>query len=376
MSDLITTYAGLPVPSSSDHLWRYTGWRKIHPMSDVRKIPENSLQAKFTLSMLDGSPPPEKITLDWATANDIESLSSNLLSINDPSVCFQRILMANSTPFVLRIPEGLCLEQPLMVEVHASGHTANANLLLDIGRMAELELIISLDGEPGWFGWVQEGVIGDGAHVQQLFINQLSNDTRFLRHEGLELGKDTVLSSATLSSGALLCKSDMRYHLGNAGTNLSLHVATHGIGFRHDDHHFVIQHSQGNNQSNLQMHAVCDDNSRSIGTGKLQIFEGAHHSNASQVFRNLLLSENSRADSIPELEVLANEVQAAHGAASSSIESDQIFYLESRGLNEDEAIKLIVEGFLMDSYSNFGSTKIRDWLQARLTLHLDCEYVP
>jgi len=90
---------------------------------------------------------------------------------------------------------------------------------------------------------------------------------------------------------------------------------------------------------------------------------------------NLLLSESARANSIPELEVLANDVLAAHGASSAPIDENQLFYLRSRGLNLDESKALIVEGFLMSIFDDFPSKKLIEWAQARLLVHLECRLV-
>ena len=163
--------------------------------------------------------------------------------------------------------------------------------------------------------------------------------------------------------------------LSGTGSELSLHIATHGKHKRHDDHHVRIRHISGNNQSRVEMHAACDDSSRSIGTGRLIIEEGAGGTDAGQVFRNLLLSKRAKADAIPELEVLADDVAAAHGAASAPLDSDHMFYLESRGLNEQEAKDIILEGFLLSAFSGFASKRLVEWAQSRLVVHLDCGLV-
>ena len=120
------------------------------------------------------------------------------------------------------------------------------------------------------------------------------------------------------------------------------------------------------------MHAACGGSSHSVGTGLLTICEGANVSDAGQVFRNLLLSEKARAEAIPELEVLADDVKAAHGAASSPVDSEQIHYLASRGLTFDEASSLIVEGFLMDAFRQVKNKEVLATLRSILLVHLEC----
>jgi Fe-S cluster assembly scaffold protein SufB len=93
------------------------------------------------------------------------------------------------------------------------------------------------------------------------------------------------------------------------------------------------------------------------------------------VFRNLLLSQSARAEAIPELEVMANEVAAAHGAASSPLDPMQMHYLMSRGLSKEEATAMLVEGFLVDSFVEVRSDSIREAMQTRLTVHLECKLI-
>ena len=149
----------------------------------------------------------------------------------------------------------------------------------------------------------------------------------------------------------------------------------HGHGTRHDDHHIEIHHQQPYTNSHLLLNAACDDRSHSIGTGALTIDDVAQHTDAGQVFRNLLLSPSSRAEAIPELEVLANEVAAAHGAASAPINKEQLHYLMSRGLSKEVATSMIVEGFLVDSFTGLDSEHVREAMQTRLTVHLECKLI-
>ena len=88
-----------------------------------------------------------------------------------------------------------------------------------------------------------------------------------------------------------------------------------------------------------------------------------------------MLSPSSRAEAIPELEVLANEVAAAHGAASAPINKEQLHYLMSRGLSKEVATSMIVEGFLVDSFTGLDSEHVREAMQTRLTVHLECQLI-
>ena len=91
---------------------------------------------------------------------------------------------------------------------------------------------------------------------------------------------------------------------------------------------------------------ILRDQSKSIFSGLIEVAEGAQHSNALQTNRNLLLSDEAEANSLPGLEILANDVKCTHGATTSAIDEDEIFYLQSRGIDKKVAENLIALGFI------------------------------
>ena len=106
--------------------------------------------------------------------------------------------------------------------------------------------------------------------------------------------------------------------------------------------HHVAAHCS----SNLLSKNILRDQSKSIFSGLIEVTEGAQHSNALQTNRNLLLSDEAEANSLPGLEILANDVKCTHGATTSAIDEDEIFYLQSRGIDKKVAENLIALGFI------------------------------
>ena len=329
-------YSEIGIPPRSDHLWRYTQWNRIHP-TDVLKVP-SATEIRFS----DG----EEASMEGSDeiARSFIHQASNIsrkLSLND-----------NETT----------------LDIHCGGDICAGEL--NVVSKGESSLIITISGNPGWVGLRVVGEVEGSLSIA--LINNLAADSYFLRCEDWEVGRDSTLEFSTLSSGGFLVKSDIRVDLSAQGSEIRGGIATHGHNSRHDDHHVEISHTVGNTQSSLVMHAACGDSSHSVGTGLLTIAEGANASDAGQVFRNLLLSEKARAEAIPELEVLADDVKAAHGAASSPIDQEQIHYLASRGLSPSQAEAIIVEGFLMDAFREIKNQSVIDALRTRLLVHLDC----
>tara|TARA_X000001036_G_scaffold193956_1_gene182873 strand:+ start:362 stop:1372 length:1011 start_codon:yes stop_codon:yes gene_type:complete len=330
------SYPQISIPPRSEHLWRYTPWKRIHP-TKVEEMPDSD-EIRFSSgekSEMDGS--------DEIARSFIHTISK---------VC-KKVTLSNET---------------LELDLRCSGHICAGEL--NVESTGESNLIIRVSGDAGWTGIRISGKVKDSLSVA--VINDLASDGHFLRCEDWTVERDSTLEFATLSAGAFLNKSDVRVILSQKGAETRGGIASNGYGSRHDDHHFEIKHLVGHTDSSFVMHATCDDSSHSVGTGLLTICEGADGSDAGQVFRNLLLSEKSRAEAIPELEVLADDVKAAHGAASAPIDVNQIHYLASRGLSVDTATALIVEGFLMDAFRHVKSEKVVATLRTRLLVHLEC----
>ena len=335
----MSTYLEIPIPPSSDHLWRYTPWKRVHP-SSVDTIPEAQ-----PLAISGGD-------LFKAVITDSDEIARSF--IHSIAQC-QELVLA---------------DEDMVLDIKASGHVAASEL--KIVAKGHCNLILNLIGEASWAGLRVVGEVLRGASLSIALVNKLSSESRILRVEDWLVGKDASLEFSTLSAGGSYCKSDIRVRLSAKGSECRGSVAIHGTGKRHDDHHFEIKHAAGHTTSGLIIHAACDDKSRSIGTGILKIDTNCDGSNASQIFRNLLLSEKSRAESIPELEVLSDDVKAAHGAASAPVSAEQLHYLMSRGLTKSSAEALIVEGFLMDAFKDIRSQKVVAAMRNALLLHLDC----
>lgn len=364
MASEVENYHSIPIPSRSIHSWRYTPWRKIHPTGNVKEIPSDVLPATISLSMFDGSDVPEGIRLELSKI-EVQSRQPT----QDIAEAFHRVICPEY--WILKVDDSTVLSSPLMVEVKASGHVAASNISVEIGNFSEIQIIWSFTGEASWFGLRRHGEIGDGAKYCEVVEQSLSSSSVFLRGENWSLGKDASMYSGLLSLGGLLVRSDLRSRI-ERGSTIKKMIASHGKGERVDDHHLEVTHPVGENNSVVILHSACDDSSRSISTGMLTIEKGADGSDASQIFRNLLLSPKAKAESIPELEVLADDVSAAHGAASAPVDAEQMFYLQSRGLEQQEAEHLVVEGFLIDAMQELDAPGLVDWLRTRLTIHLDC----
>jgi len=333
----MSSYAQLEIPSRSQHLWRYTPWRRIHPTT-IQNVPDAE---------------PLKI--------EMGELSSGLSSREEIARTFLDETSAETRDLFLD-------NESIDLSIRADGEFNSSSLR--IKSSGESQLFIRISGASKWAGLRIEGEVKGNLSV--VLINNLGSNCNLLRCEDWNVLRDSTLELSTLSYGGFLVKSDIRVFLLESGAEFRGGIASHGHESRHDDHHVEITHNVAHTNSSLVMHSACGDSSHSIGTGLLTINEGAVKSDAGQVFRSILFSEKARTEAIPELEVLADDVKAAHGAASAPVDREQLHYLMSRGLNPVESEALIIEGFLMDAFREIKNPEVIDALRTRLLIHLDC----
>tara|TARA_B100001559_G_scaffold48030_1_gene36502 strand:- start:1429 stop:2469 length:1041 start_codon:yes stop_codon:yes gene_type:complete len=341
------TYFDMEIPSRSTHLWRYTPWKRIHP-SKIELIPTS-----------------DEIILDHDGNFDVK----DGIRLTEDSTDISRVFLSE------------CNSKMNVIEIDGKGQLVNINLIasgettvghIDLKCKGEATIIIHLSGSSSWTGLHISGTVEKNSSIGYAFVNELESNSKLLRCEDWDVHRDSSLEYGELSIGGFRNKTDIRTNLCDTNSSLNQTVAVYGIDSRHDDHHMEIRHLVKHTDSSLTMNAACGGRSHSIGTGQLFIAEDANGSNAGQVFHNLLLSPDARADAIPELEVLSDEVSAAHGAASAPIDKEQFHYLLSRGFSPSHAESLIVEGFLVNTFSSLRNKMISDDLKTRLKIHLEC----
>ena len=331
------SYSEIPIPNRSQHLWKYTPWNKIHP-TKVDTIPT----VQNATIIVDG---------EIINPNSIRDADTNL----EISRTFLKETNNTMHSFVIS-EDNNCLE----IVIDCSNGLNLSHLHFDVEVNSNIQ--ISIVGECDWLGLHITGNLDSNVNCSFAIINQISKNTNLLRCEDWNIARDSSLEYGELSLGGGRVKSDVRTYLNQTNASLKQNVAVMADDDRHDDHHIEIYHKSGHTYSSLNVNSACTDSGHAIGTGLLVIEEDCDGSDAGQVFKNLLLSQKAKAESIPELEVLSDDVSAAHGAASSSVNEEQIHYMMSRGFDREDAKSLIVEGFLISNFSKMSNENTRNFL--------------
>jgi Fe-S cluster assembly protein SufD len=209
-----------------------------------------------------------------------------------------------------------------------------------------------------------ELILKPGSNLQYFHLQDYAQNVWHFTSQTALLDKDASLTWLVGTLGSETTKAFLDCKMVGTGTNAALLGFFFGDGKQHFDQHTFQNHIIGHSTSDLLYKGALKDTAYSAFRGLIRVNPNAQRSDAYQANRNILLSEHSHADSIPELEIEANDVRCTHGATVGPIDPEQVFYLMARGIPRNEAEQLITEGFFDPLMQKIPLESIRDELTA------------
>jgi Fe-S cluster assembly protein SufD len=200
-----------------------------------------------------------------------------------------------------------------------------------------------------YHGGVTELYVGAGARVRYVNAQDLGRHVYDLRTQTAMLDRDSHLEWLTITLGGRLSRSSQHTLLRQPGGEALVTGLYLPDGKQHIAFDTLQDHLAQSGTSDLLYQGALLGRSRVVYEGTIRAWPGAQKTNAYQSNRNLILSPQARADSLPKLEIEANDLRCTHGATVSKVDEDQVFYLMSRGIPRADAVRLIVEGFFQPS---------------------------
>jgi Fe-S cluster assembly protein SufD len=357
-------YRALPVPTNREEAWRYTNLRGFDP--DAFELQP----ATLTLSEVELPDGVVFGNLARLAAERPELVERHYGSVVSAQEKFAAGNAAAWTDGVLLVvPAGVELSVPLRasVELPAEGAAIHHRTLvvLEAGARATFAEDYS-STVAGYVNTVVELVVGDGARLEYVTTQRHHPQTRQFGTHRATIGRDGEVDWVVLGLGGSRAKSRIESYLAAPGANAKVTGAYYLTGSEHADYDTTQEHAAPNTTSDLFFKGVLDDHSRAVWRGVIRVDKGAQKTDAYQENRNLLLSHDARADSIPGLEIEANDVRCTHGATIGQIDKLQLFYLMSRGLSRFEAERMIVRGFFQPILDRIDSDEVRESLAAEL----------
>jgi Fe-S cluster assembly protein SufD len=297
-------------------------------------------------------------------------------------------VVSSDDPFVARneaglgdgafiyVPRGVTLDAPVsLTAVQSQPKTAlnwRVLVVLEEGAQAEVwEQYLSAGDEDGLFNTVVELVVGPNAHLRFVSGQALNEKSWVFGTQRAVVQRDGSLDWVALGFGSARGKVRMETQLAGEGSSAKVTGAYAGHARQHLDFDTTQEHAAANTTSDLAFRGVLEGRATAVWRGMIKVDPGAQQTDAFQESRNLLLSKKAHADAIPGLEIQANDVRCTHAAAIAQIDPDQLFYLESRGLREETAKRLVIEGFLAALVERFEEGPVREVLGGALERRLE-----
>lgn len=357
----LAVFEATPLPDRVRHLWKFTPPRKLVPqeiglpgrsVAEAHAIPGEASGAvlapagdRFEVRL------PEAARTSGVRVRPLAEGDAEAVGAVVPAQTgyFEALNLAAFTAgVVVEVPDGVRIAEPVRIVVPALPGASLPRLLVRAGRGAELTVLEEHlgGGAESRTVSVTEILAGPGAQVTHAVFEHWDAGARGHLTVRSRVERDAKVTLVVASMGGDLAKMNVGAVLEEPGARSEIGGVVLAARRQHMDHHTFHHHRAPNTFSTIDFKVALTGRGRSAYTGLIRIDRRAAGSEAYQENRNLLLSEGSRADTIPELEILTDDVQCSHGATVAPIDQEQLFYLESRGIAPQASRRLIVQGFL------------------------------
>jgi Fe-S cluster assembly protein SufD len=277
------------------------------------------------------------------------------------------------------VPAGMKVDLPLQTFtfVDREGLAVFPHTVIVLEEGAELTYIdryVSPDLGHVLSDGVVEIYAGPGSRLRYVSLQDWGTGVTHLSVQRAILERDAELRSLGVAFGASLSRSEVESVLQGDGSSSEMLGVYFATGKQHFDHRSIQDHIGSRTASDLLYKGVLKGTSRTIYSGTVIIRQGAHKCDAYQTNRNVLLSEQAKADSIPNLEILSNDpVRCGHAASVGPVDEDTLFYIQSRGIPFAEAQKLVVSGFFQEVLDRVNIGEVRASLEAAIAAEIERE---
>ncbi len=211
--------------------------------------------------------------------------------------------------------------------------------------------------------------VGDGARISLSLVQNVGYGVRSIGSLHAEIGSDALFRFGEIGLGGRLARLHLDVGLEGRGSAANVVGAYFGEQDQILDYRYFMRHVGTNTRSDMFLKGAVEDDARSVFTGMIRIEESGQKTEAYQTNRNLILSDGASAQSVPNLEILANDVKCGHGSTVGPLDLEQKYYLMSRGLSPDSADRLQVRGFFEEALGKLPhpelATPVREWINRK-----------
>jgi Fe-S cluster assembly protein SufD len=345
-----------PTPTSRDEEFRFT------PMARLRDLHQGNVVATGSMAIAVNKVEGTKFEVAASKAGDRLGFTDKIAAgaWSQIDAVSQLTIQANQN-----------LEESVVVSIVGSDSVAFGQLDINVEKFASAVVIVDHIGAATYAGNIDINV-ADGGSVTVVSLQDWDASAVHLAQHRITLGRDASVKHVSVTLGGEVVRILPSVHYtapGGQAELIGLYFAGAG---QHAEHRLFVDHSEANCRSNVVYKGALDgEDAHTVWVGDVLIRANAVGTDTYEINRNLVLSGGGRADSVPNLEIETGEiVGAGHASTTGRFDDEQLFYLQSRGINEDEARRLVLRGFFEDLLGQIGvpeiNDRVRDSIEARL----------
>ena len=362
----------LEMPSSAEEVWRYVDLPFRLEELNLAPSPGEGMEEADDVALALGATAGRATILD-GTVSDLEVDEDGVVFVSlqhafagQETEEFRRVFGTGVAPDLdifsaahhafahdgvfLRIPAGRHVERPFYIDVQATaeGTISFPHVTLLVEANAEASVVVgfrSPDGRSLVVNPQIEAFVEDGARLKLSTVQRFGYDTHSITHERVLIGRDASARLGEVGLGGRLGRLHLSLDVAGRGASTDLVGLFFGEKEQTLDYRLFMNHLGSNTSSNVFLKGAVEDQARSVFTGLVKIEKDIAKVSAFETNRNLVLSEGASAHSVPNLEILSDDVICGHGSTVGPLEEEPLYYLMSRGLSEARAARLLVHGF-------------------------------
>ncbi len=345
-----------PVPTGREEIWRFTPLKRLG-------------------GLLDGTPSDAR--LDWkeeipdgATLSAIGSDEAKALNVAAPFDRLGALAVANAGgATLLDIPANTELDSPVRITLSGTtaGETVWGHVAIRVGTHSKATIVVDHVGSAVYNAFVPV-IVGDGAQVDIVTVNDWQDDAVHAAQYNVRVGRDATLRMFEFSLGGDLVRTNVNVDYAGPGGSIDLlgiYFADQG---QHIEHRQFIDHTAPRTKSNVEYKgALQGDGAHTVWVGNVLIRKEAQGISTFESNDNLVLTDGAKADSVPNLEIETGDIEdAGHASTTGRFDDQHLFYLQSRGIPEEEARRLVVHGFFNAIIRRIGVPELEERLIAAI----------
>ena len=349
-----------PRPNGREEEWRFT------PLDRVRVL-------------LDGAPSGARLQLDSDLPGGVELLT---VAADDPvradlPLPVDRLaalaLERSGGSLVVRVPKGAEPTSPVVLRLTGTGtdEVVWGSIVIDVAEQAQVTVVLEHAGLAHYASSVSV-LVGDGARLDLVLVHGWDAGTVHGAHVASRLGRDARLRSTAVTRGGDVVRVNETVEFTAPGGDAELRGVALASDGQHLEHRLLVDHTAPHCRSRVTYkNALQGDAAHTVWIGDVVIRAGATGTDTYELNRNLLLTPEARADSVPNLEIETGEITGAgHASATGRFDDEQLFYLQSRGISPDIARRMVVRGFFAEVVEQIGVPELEQRLMAEVETEL------